>query len=234
MKYAELKKKCDVCFDEMDVIDNLLESVMCEAEKAHQEGGCKVFEKVQPLLKKLRGREKGHYAVITYWKGEMDTKMGERLLKADEESEYWEKNCDRYLWMMEVALQSMWRLTYDLGVVCHEWTGSSSKTREIMLSVTSCINELNIRLNKAADKWDEANSCWLELFDTDYSIRKSGNLDMLQWRGHSVDDRKKCAEEAARLHNFSVFYYFIHTESQKESRDDWIGYNKLDRFFKVI
>lgn len=59
MKYVELKKKCDVCFEEIKGIEGLLESVVREVEKTYQDGGYKVFEKVWPLLKKLRGREKG-------------------------------------------------------------------------------------------------------------------------------------------------------------------------------
>lgn len=60
--------------------------------------------------------------------------------------------------MMEVALQSMWRLAHDLGVICLECSGSGSEARENMLYVSSSINEIYILLEKAADKWSEANS----------------------------------------------------------------------------
>lgn len=221
MKYVELKKKCDVCFEEIKGIEGLLESVVREVEKTYQDGGYKVFEKVWPLLKKLRGREKGHYVVAVYWKADMDAKMGKQLLETGEESECWRENCDAYLWMMEVALQSMWSLAHDLGVICFEWREDRPEMLENVSYVSSCIGEIYILLEKAADKWSEANSFWFELFDTDYSIRKSCNPDILKWRGRSVDYRKNCAEEAASLHNFSVFYYFLHTESQEGSRDDW-------------
>lgn len=221
MKYVELKKKCDVCFEEIKDIEGLLETVVRNAEAAYKEGGYKVFEKVQPLLEKLRGREKEHYAEVVYCKEDMDTKIGKQLLKTGKESEFWRESCDTYLWKMEVALQSMWRLAHDLGVIFLECSGSCSKAQDKVSCVSLCINIIYIYLEKAAGKWSEANSFWFELFDTDYSIRKSCNPDMLKWRGQSVDYRKKCAEEAAILHNFSVFYHFLPTETQEEgSRDD--------------